>query len=54
MASAVKDPQVELENTIKRIVYFKNPYDVLDLPPSATVDEIQKKYKKVHKIFIYF
>ena len=42
-----KDPQADMENVIKRIIYFKNPYDVLDLPPSATLDEIQKKYKRV-------
>jgi DnaJ-class molecular chaperone len=50
--AATKDPQTDLENIIKRIVYFKNPFDVLDLAPSATTDEIQKKYKKVNHIFV--
>lgn len=40
----------ELENIIKRILYFKNPYDVLDVPPDTPLEDLQKKYKRVRRL----
>jgi hypothetical protein len=47
---AAAKAEKELDNLVKRVLYYKNPYDVLDLPASATVEEIQKKYKKVSEV----
>lgn len=43
----------EEENLVRSVLYFKNPFDAMNLPATATVDDINKKYKKVLVIHFY-
>jgi hypothetical protein len=37
----------EVEKAIKYVLNFKNPFDIFDLEDDASLEEIQKKYKRV-------
>lgn len=37
----------EVEKAIKYITNFKNPFDIFDLNEDASMEDIQKKYKRV-------
>jgi len=42
-----KAKQLKIENIIKRLQYYKNPLDQMELHADATPEDIQKKYKKI-------
>ncbi len=44
---------LELDRECKKIIETKDYYDALNIPRTATQDEIRKAYKKVN-LYIYY
>lgn len=42
--------EAKQEKTIKKILLFKNPFDVLEVSTKDSIETIQKKYKKLSLI----
>lgn len=48
-----KRTAAEVDKLVKKILFFKNPYDVLESQHEMSMDEIRSHYKRVRRCFYF-